>query len=144
MKKSNNNTRYGLWMDSRHAKILKIQADGTVSFKEMDASNGKRERFAGESTNKTGMLGTTLSPEKRMQARENNHLNKFIKAIVSELEHANAILILGSGEARFELQNAIHKSKTLNGVWIENRASSKLSRRELEMETEKHYNLSLQ
>ncbi|MEY2648365.1 MAG: hypothetical protein RLZZ45_639 [Bacteroidota bacterium] len=144
MKKSINNTRYGLWMDSRHAKILKIQGDGTVSFKEMEASNQKRERFAGESTNKTGMLGSTLSPEKRMQARENNHLNKFIKAIVAELDHANAILILGSGDARFELQNAIHKSKTLNGVWIENRASSKLSRRELEMETEKHYNLSLQ
>ena len=144
MKKSNNNTRYGLWMDSRHAKILKIQADGTVSFKEMEASNERRERYSGESTNKTGMLGTTLSPEKRMQARENNHLNKFIKAIVSELDHANAILILGSGDARFELQHAIHKSKTLNGVWIENRASSKLSRRELEMETEKHYNLSLQ
>jgi hypothetical protein len=144
MKKSNNNNRYGLWMDSRHAKILKIQADGTVSFKEMDASNHTRERFSGEGTNKTGMLGTTLSPEKRMQARENNHLNKFIKAIVSELDHANAILILGSGDARFELQNAIHKSKTLNGVWIENRPSAKLSKRELEMETEKHYNLSLQ
>jgi hypothetical protein len=67
-----------------------------------------------------------------------------MKAIVSQLEHANAILILGSGDARFELQNTIHKSKSLNGVWIENKPSVKLSRRELEIETEKHYNLYLQ
>ena len=144
MKKSNNHMRYGLWMDSRHAKILKIQADGLVSFKEIEAGNPVRERFAGETTNKIGMLGSSFSPEKKMQARENNHLNKFIKTIVSELDHANAILILGSGDARFELQNAINKSKSMNGVWVENRASSKLSRRELELETEKHFNLSLQ
>ena len=144
MKKSINNVRYGIWMDSRHAKIIKVPADGSVSYREMTAEHASRERFAGETTNKTGMLGTTLSPQQKMQERQNNHLNKFIKAIVSELEHANAILILGSGDARFELQQAIHKSKTLNGVWIENRASKKLTRRELELETEKHFSLSLQ
>jgi hypothetical protein len=144
MKKTVNNLRYGLWLDSRHAKILKIFPEGKIEFSELQAENAKRERFFGETTNKTGMLGTTVSPEKRMQARENNHLNKFMKAIVSQLEHANAILILGSGDARFELQNAINKSKSLNGVWIENKPSVKLSRRELEIETEKHYNLSLQ
>ncbi|MFN6373775.1 MAG: hypothetical protein ACK4YD_01285 [Chitinophagia bacterium] len=144
MKKSSNNLRYGIWLDSRHAKILKINPDGSVEFHEMLSENAKRERFNGETTNKTGMLGVTLSPEKKMQARENNHLQKFIKAVVSQLDHANAIFILGSGDARFELQNAINKSKTMNGVWIENKPSVKLSRRELELETEKHYNLSLQ
>jgi hypothetical protein len=144
MKKTANNLRYGLWLDSRNAKILKIFPEGKIEFHELYAENSKRERFSGETTNKIGMLGTTISPEKKMQARENNHLNKFMKAIVSQLEHANAILILGSGDARFELQNTIHKSKSLNGVWIENKPSVKLSRRELEIETEKHYNLSLQ
>lgn len=144
MKKSSNNLRYGLWLDSRHAMILKIFPEGSIEFHELFSGNAKRERFAGETTNKTGMLGTTLSPEKRMQARENNHLQKFIKAVVAQLDHANAIFILGSGDTRFELQNAINKSKSLNGVWVENKPSVKLSRRELEMETEKHYNLSLQ
>lgn len=144
MKKSSNSIRYGVWLDSRHAKILKIHPEGKIEFNELDAENAKRERFAGETTNKTGMLGTTLSPEKKMQARQNNHLQKFIKSVVAHLEHANAILIMGSGDARFELQNAINKSKTLNGVWVENKPSAKLSRRELELETEKHYNLSFQ
>lgn len=144
MKKATNNLRYGLWLDSRHAKILKIFPDGKIEFHELQSENAKRQRFSGETTNKTGMLGITLSPEKKMQARENNHLNKFMKAIVSHLDHANAILILGSGDARFELQNTINKSKTMNGVWIENKPSVKLSRKELEIETEKHYSLSIQ
>jgi hypothetical protein len=59
------------------------------------------------------------------------------------LENANAILILGSADTRFELQNAIEKNKQMNSVWIENRAEAKLDRRGLELEMEKHFNLHL-
>jgi hypothetical protein len=52
-------------------------------------------------------------------------------------------LILGSGETRFELQNTIEKSKVLQGIWIENKASKKLTKRELEVETENHFNFHL-
>ena len=72
---------------------------------------------------------------------ENNAVQHFIKEVVSNLDKANAILILGSGDTRYELQNAINKSKKMNGVWIENRASAKMPIRAIEIEMEKHFNL---
>jgi hypothetical protein len=60
--------------------------------------------------------------------------------VVSNLDHANAILILGSGDTRFELQNAIDKSKSMNGVWVENKASPRIPIRAIETEMERHFN----
>ncbi|MFN5421712.1 MAG: hypothetical protein ACK5AO_00470 [bacterium] len=143
MKKSNNHTRYAIWIDRRHAMILKSGPDSKVSYQEIISDISNRERFDGEKTNKTGMLGITLTPEKRVQAKANNQLHHYVKKVVSQLENANAILILGSGDTRFELHQAIQKTKQLHGVWIENKACKKITRRELELEMEHHYNLHL-
>lgn len=143
MKKSNNHSRYAIWIDRKHAMILKTEHNNSVSYLEIESEIATRERFDGEKTNKTGMLGISLAPEKKVQAKANNQLHNYVKKVVSELQNANAILILGSGETRFELQHAIQKSKQLNGVWIENKACKKITRRELELEMEQHYNLHL-
>jgi hypothetical protein len=37
----------------------------------------------------------------------------------------------------------LNKRKNNNGAWIENRAAQKLTKRELEIEMEKHFNLHL-
>lgn len=143
MKKSNNHNRYAIWIDRRHAMILRSGPNNSSSFHEIKSEIADRERFEGEKTNKTGMLGISLAPEKRVQAKANNQLNSYVKKVVSEIQNANAILILGSGETRFELQHAIQKNKQLHGVWIENKACKKITRRELELEMEQHYNLHL-
>ena len=144
MKKSQNQMRYGVWIDKKHATIVKVSPEGNKEYIKVKSHGPFNERYKGETTSKTGLFGTTLSREKNMQGRENNSIQNYIKEVVSNLDKANAILILGSGETRFDLQNAIHKSKTMNGVWVENRASSKISIRALETEMEKHFNLHLQ
>ncbi len=143
MKKSNNHSRYAIWIDRRHAMILKSGPDNISSYLEIESEIANRERFGGETTNKTGMLGISLAPEKRIQAKTNNQVHQFVKKVTAELKNANAILILGSGDTRFELQHAIQKSKQLQGNWIENKSSKKITRRELELEMEQHYNLHL-
>ena len=50
---------------------------------------------------------------------------------------------LTNGETRYELLNLLNKSKTHHDVWIENRASTSLSKRHLAIEMEKHFNLHL-
>ena len=143
MKKSNNNLRYAIWIDRRTAKILCISPDGTTNFKSIESDNSRPDRFPGEETSKTGLFRTTLSRQKNMQEKTNNHHHQYLQKVVSELKDANALLILGSGDTRYELQNLVEKSKILNGIWIENRAAKKLTQRELEVETENHYNLHL-
>lgn len=143
MKKSLNNRRYSIWIDRRNAKILAIEPDGTKQHIELFSDHWQRERFDGEATDKTSLFGTTLSREKHDQQRDNNYHQKFLKKVISNLSGVNALLILGSGDTRFELQNAIEKSKLLQGVWIENKACKKLTERELEIETEAHFNFHL-
>ena len=143
MKKSNAQNLYAIWIDRRHAMILNSGPNSNASYMEVESDIVKRERFEGEKTNKTGMLGIYLSPEKRVQSRANNQVLQYVKKVVALLENANAILILGSGETRFDLQHAIQKSKQFQGVSIENKACKKITRRELEVEMEHYYNLHL-
>jgi hypothetical protein len=143
MKKSNNHYRYAVWIDRKHAMILKSGSVSSAAYLEIASDVISHERFEGEKTNKTGMLGISLAPEKRIQAKANNQLQQFVKKVASEIKNANAILILGSGETRFELQHAIQKNKLLNGVWLENKPCKKITRRELELEMEQHFNLHL-
>ena len=149
MKTSVNSYRYGVWIDRKHAMIIKIDAEGNPEYSEIISGLGTRARFKGETTNKTpmlatnktGMLGTTISWQKKTQEKENNYMKKFVTKVVDSLKNANALLILGSADTRFELQNAIEKSKTMHDTWIENRPEVKLDRRGLELEMEKHFNL---
>lgn len=143
MKKSNNTNRYAIWIDKKKAMILKAGSDTETDYVEIASGNAERIRFKGEDTNKVGLFRTTLSQEKHMQEKANNENARFIQKVVAVIKHANAILILGSGTTRFDLQNALQKNKEVNGAWIENKAYKKISRRELELEMENHFNLHL-
>lgn len=143
MKKSHNQTIYAIWIDRKHAMVMKATSEGEPAFVEIKSSAGNRDRFNGETTNKTGMLGTSIDWQKKMQEKENNHVQQFLKNVVAEIQHAKEILILGSGDTRYELQNAIEKNKLLQGIPLKNRAFRKITKRELELEMEKEFSLHL-
>ena len=98
-----------------------------------------------------GVIGRTLGRLARTplldhpteQEKFNNRHQVYLKKVLSALKGVNALLILGSGETRFELQNALEKNKMFNGIWVENKACKKINQRELEIETENHFNLHL-
>ena len=143
MKKSLNQTIYAIWIDRKHAMVMKTATEGEPTFIEIKSAAGIRERFNGATTNKTGMLGTSIAWEKKMQEKENNHVQQFLKKVLTEIQHAKEILVLGSGDTRYELQNAIEKSKLLQGIPVRNRAFRKITKRELELEMEKEFSLHL-
>lgn len=76
-----------------------------------------------------------------MQERENNHIQQFLKKVIDQLELPKEILIPGSGDTRYELQNLIEKSKSLQDVPLKNRAFKKITKRELELEMVKEFSL---
>lgn len=138
-----NNQRYAIWIDKRKAMILRTGNETDPSFIEIESGVASPERFPGEKTNKTGLFRTTLSREKREQERKNNYISEYIMKVANEIKDANAVLILGSGETRFELQHLLNKRKNNHGIWIENKPSKKLDKRGLALEMEKHFNLHL-
>ena len=135
------NQRYAIWIDKRKAMILKSDAEGENSYLEIESHNSRPERYEGEVTNKTGLFRTTLSNEKRNQERQNNYTREYVLKVANEIKEVNAVLILGSGETRFELENLLLKRKDNHSAWIENKPYKKLNKRGLELEMEKHFNL---
>jgi hypothetical protein len=142
MKEHISSNRYGVWVDKKKALIVCYPPQSEPEFKEIHSGYEGKVRFKGETTDKVGLFGTTLNRESHDQSRENHQREKFIQSIVSEIKAANAVLILGSGDTRFELQNALQKSKVHHGIWIENRAAGRLDKRALELEMQKHFNLT--
>ena len=116
-----------VWIDHRKAILMHTDAEGHILSEEMSSQMGERARFQGEGSNKTGLFGQSLNHEKNDQERENNHFKSFLKSIVSKLEKPESILILGPGDARFELQNLIEKEKTLSGIPVETKAADKMT-----------------
>lgn len=143
MKKSYHSYRYSVWIDRRQAMILTITPEGVKTFEIIESENSRPEKFDGEGTNKISNFGVTISRESSEQERFNNHHQTYLKKVLNVLKGVNALLILGSGETRFELQNALEKNKMFNGIWVENKACKKITQRELEIETENHFNLHL-
>ncbi|MBP7931412.1 MAG: hypothetical protein KAZ11_02115 [Chitinophagaceae bacterium] len=137
------NQRYAVWIDKRKAMILKSNAEGVNTYLEIESHASRPERFEGEKTNKTGLFRTTLSNEKRKQERQNNHITEYVMKVADEIKEVNAVLIMGSGETRHELENLLLKRKDNQNAWIENKPYKKLNKRGLELEMEKHFNLHL-
>ncbi len=137
------NQRYAIWIDKRKAMILRSDAEGENSYLEIESNVSRPERFEGEETSKTGLFRTTLSNQKRKQERENNNITEYVMKVANEIKEVNAVLILGSGETRFELENLLLKRKNNHSSWIENKPYKKLNKRGLELEMEKHFNLHL-
>lgn len=76
MKKTQQQNRFGIWIDKKQATIIKVAPDGSKDYIKVKSHVPFMERFKGESTSKTGLFGTTLSREK------NYRKNKTILSII--------------------------------------------------------------
>jgi hypothetical protein len=142
MKKVNIKNRYAIWIDHHKAIMLCADAEGNLTEEDMVSSLVKRERFAGEVTNKTNSSGHVVSNESHRQHKEENDFHKFLKVIVSKLSSPEGLLILGPGDARHELQNEVENDKSLHGLSLENRPADKMTDIELTAAMKDYFHLS--
>jgi hypothetical protein len=91
-----------------------------------------RVRFQGETTDKTGNLGSVEDHQSKDQHRENAILLKWVKEVAHKVRYAHTVHILGSGDVRHLLQNEIESNKELKDIVITNAACRKLTREEFE------------
>lgn len=142
MKKTNIKNRYAIWIDHHKAIMLCADAGGNLTEEDMISPVGHRERFAGEETNKTNSSGHIVSNESHRQHKEENDFHGFLKNIVSKLNQPDGLLIMGPGDARHELQNAVEKEKSLKGLNLENRPADKMNEYELTAAMKEYFHLS--
>ena len=116
-----------VWIDHKKAILLHTDAEGHVLTEEMPSHLGERARFHGEGSDKTGLFGQSINRQQSDQGHENHHFHAFLKTVVEKIRNVESIRILGPGDARFELQHAIEKEKTLQGIPVTNSAADKMT-----------------
>jgi hypothetical protein len=84
----------GVWLDHRKAFIVR-ERDGVEETHELVSDVEKHVRYSGG------------RPEDQMEHRFTNHLNEYYASVISHLQDADAILILGPGEAKGELHKRL-------------------------------------
>lgn len=100
IKENSVKSNVGVWIDHRRAFIVRMH-DDVEEIRSVVSDVEKHVRYAGG------------KPEDQLENRFTNHLNGYYARVISFLHDADAILILGSGEARGELHKRLSVEPTV-------------------------------
>lgn len=97
----------GLWIDHKKAVIVKITGE-LEEIKTIVSEVEKHIRFSG---------GAQKNMEEDQQDRKfTGHLNKYYDNVISYIKDAEAVLIMGPGEAKVELIRRLETAKKLRRI----------------------------
>jgi stalled ribosome rescue protein Dom34 len=120
----------GLWIDHRKAVIVTVTDEGEDT-RVVKSGMEKHVRFAG------GASEDGASEDVR-DRHFGNHLNRFYDEIVAIMHGADAIVILGPGEAKTELATRL-ESKGLKGCIVGIETVDKMTDRQIAASVREHF-----
>ncbi len=95
-------TQAGLWIDHRKAVIVSV-ADGQEATTQVDADVEKHVRYSGGTA--SGSHGSQSGGgEDTRERRFEGELAKYYDEVIAHVHNAEAIFVLGPGEAKLELK----------------------------------------
>jgi hypothetical protein len=109
----------GIWVDHRKAYIVSLQRPDYPHEKgqkkdtvtQIKSDIERRVRLSGGSrTGKTPWGPQEVAVDSKIEDRQKRHLKIFYSKIIEAVKNADKILIIGPGEAKYELRKQIEKS----------------------------------
>ena len=95
----------GLWIDHKKAVIVTAESEGG-SVEQIDSHVDGHTRFLGREKPAKGPLGEDHEDRKYLE-----HLNKFYDEVIAHLRGAEAVFIMGPGEAKREIEKRLTQSR---------------------------------
>jgi stalled ribosome rescue protein Dom34 len=120
----------GLWIDHKRAVIVLIKENGEET-KEIESGLEKHVRFSGEAQKTT--------EEDISDRKFTNQLNKYYDEVISNIQTAGSILVMGPGEAKTELCKRI-ESKENKKYELTIETVDKLTDNQIAAKIKKHFN----
>jgi hypothetical protein len=134
----------GLWIDHRQAIIVTLLND-EETLKHIRSDIPKHTRYSGASEPTNEADTHTDQAEAHSDASEDsrdrrfeNHLGTYYDHVISYLREADAILILGPGEAKGELQKRL-EGKALGGLIVGVKAADKMTDSQITAAVRQHF-----
>lgn len=106
----------GVWVDHKKAIIVTGQGE---AIEILESKLEEQPRFNGGTHGKVHSGAQVFLPEDQHDRHVLEYLHKYYAEIISHLREAQAILILGPGEAKFELEKQLKQTplqKYLSGI----------------------------
>jgi hypothetical protein len=126
----------GIWIDHKQA-ILVLITDAGKEIKKIKSGVGMPTRSAGASRPRNKYTPHDFVGEDRLERKHLTRLADYYDEVIARLRGAEAILILGPGEAKGEFVKRIN-SKKLGGV-IEVETTDKMSDRQVAAKVSEHF-----
>lgn len=117
----------GLWIDHKQAFLIWHDRKKV----EVIPSNLEpRIHFSG-GTRIGGKHNQSVDSELRHNDRYNNQLSKYYENVISTIQNADSIFIMGPGEAKLELERAIRKRKALIKKLLKIETADKMTKKQM-------------
>ena len=94
----------GVWID--HKKAIVVTGDGD-RIEKLESNMEEFVRTNGGAHGKTPSGALVFLPEDQRDRHFVEHLNKYYAGVIAKIRDAEAILIFGPGEAKFELEKRL-------------------------------------
>lgn len=127
----------GVWIDHHKAVVVRLTDKGTDVLQIMSERDTPELTPAGAEV-KHAYTHTDFVAEDKLERKGMNHLNKFYDEIIASVHDADAILILGPGEAKGEFRKRI-EHKRLRGHVAELETMDKLTNHQISNYVREHF-----
>jgi len=108
MKKINGTTQVGIWIDTKQAKIVKINSNGET-LKTILSDIETRTRVDGEKGNQGRIGDQYIDLDKKHEAKIDKQKKDFSKRIIEEIKKASSLVIFGPADMKFSLAKELQK-----------------------------------
>ncbi len=125
----------GVWID--HKKAVIVTGDGG-RIEKLESNMEKFVRTNGGAHGKTPSGALVFLPEDQRDRHFIEHLNKYYAEVIAQLRNAEAILVFGPGEAKFELEKRLRHvelHKHITGI----ESADKLTDRQIAAKVKKFF-----
>lgn len=121
------NRNIGLWIDHKQAYLIWYDKK---MVKVIPSNLEARTHYSG-GTRIGGRYNQSVDSELKHDDRYRNQLSKYYEQVVSTIQHADSIIIMGPGEAKFELERTIRKYKGLSRKLLKVETADKMTKNQM-------------
>ena len=130
-------TKAGVWIDHKKAIVVLFTDAGPV-IKKIAFDVGQSVRPAGTSRTKKQYTPDDFVAEDTLERKVENVRKLYFDDVIAAIRGADALLILGPGEAKGEFSKHI-KTKKIRGVAVELETADKMTDRQVAAKVKQHF-----
>ena len=124
--------KVGIWIDHKKAVIVSASA-GQVTARTLESAVEPHPHYSGSQEG---------GGEKKYEGRHSRDLDRYYDEVISQLGEPEALLILGPGEAKFQLKERLGRSKVSSESAVTVESTDKLTDPQIVAKVKEHYGIA--